>query len=353
MKISAQLISVLALLCVAAGGGTDWSNRPSPDGSAPREPSQSQPRANPASDPAATRSSTVGGNDRSDPGLTGRSGISEGDKKAEAATQTILWIGGTICAMLVVGFFYLAIKLSQVDRALGDLEYEWSTTKSKLKGPEGDSRSSRVSQDTVPSQILIVSRKLEKIERELEEIRSRVPRMQSGVYTPRFTARAEPTPSPTATSLQTRRLEEGRVIFGGRIGSQSSTDRPSNEQVEAVRLFETDKPAFMKRYDVKKLAAKSRPGDRPFMFDEDPHGRIWLFSAENGMQNWAVPSGNIQINQQTYRDFGIGELFNCGGYVDSAVYSYFHVVRLAVMVQRGDGWMCEVKGEMTVGSEAG
>lgn len=350
MKISARFLTVLALLCVCAGAGAGYvcfSWRSGARADPPSEPSQSLPGPIPTSDPVGSQSQQTGERGGGDSGRSTHTSRSE--------FWWILWIGiagfGTTILVLAIGFLSLSSTSQELRGRIESLMGVCSDLQKRFPVRENDHLPSRFNQDPVLTQIQGVLKELKDIAKDVEEVRSWVRQVPSGGSSSGSASAADQPWSPNKSTFVGPGIPEVMGTCPRPAGSTASSSRSYTEQAQAVRLFETDQAAFAQQYPVTKLEAKSHPGEQPFLFREDSHGLIWLFSGRDGRQNWAVPSRNIQITPQTYRDLGIEELFSCSGNVDGSVDGSFHISSPAIMMKQGDAWYCNLKGKMTVGSE--
>ncbi len=123
-------------------------------------------------------------------------------------------------------------------------------------------------------------------------------------------------------------------------------------QLESLlKLYATDSDAFQSEVTAKAVSVRKvgpGPGAVANVY-EHPNGRFWLFAADG--KEWVVPKPGLRIDDTSYYDTGIRELFESPGYESNQAFS-FKVIRPAAVVRAGDSWTLGDRGRLELRAEA-
>jgi hypothetical protein len=135
------------------------------------------------------------------------------------------------------------------------------------------------------------------------------------------------------------------------------TERPgvspgrSGSLQQWLQAYATSPETFQEQAGAKAVSVRKAAGPSagPVVY-EHPNGRFWLFTADG--RDWVIPKAGLRIDDTSYYDTGIRELFECPGYGSHGAFA-FKVVRAARVSQAGDSWTLAERGRLELRAEVG
>ena len=158
---------------------------------------------------------------------------------------------------------------------------------------------------------------------------------------------------------ETARDPAGRADSEGARPSERQRDESTQpEQKWNLRrwleCYSSDPTTFQERSGAKAVSVrKSGSGaSTSAAVYEHPNGRFLLFDADG--REWVIPKAGLRIDDTSYYDTGIRDLFNCPGHQSSRAYT-FTVEQPALVNREGDSWLlaADGKGRLKLRPEAG
>jgi hypothetical protein len=185
------------------------------------------------------------------------------------------------------------------------------------------------------------------LESSVRHMNNQINALRDDVAVMRRSLQKQAADAPGQTKTVLPREPAGAAIQAARTGP----DDPKHWR-DLLPLYAADPGAFQDRagakpVSVRKLGSGTAAATGVY---EHPNGRFWLFTTEEGA--WVIPKPGLRIDDTSYYDTGIRDLFECPRYESHRAYA-FHVVRPAQVNQSGDTWILAHNGLLELQAEAG